>query len=267
MNGYEDDINSNYNEFDRLGNCMEAIDYSQIMTSGECATFYYIPPNPNGRQLAIPDIHGCSKTLRALIEKIELSKDDQLFLLGDYINKGPDEVGVIDCFLELMEQGYQLFPLRGNHEDVLISAHLEAKNRRGNTQELSCSGENRVLADGHRILPKYEPFFLSLPYYYELDNHFLVHAGFNLKASNPFDDLETMLWIPDFEYDGTGLGEKTIIIGHVSAMLQFIEDDVKKHAPLITLDNGCVYKHKWFRGNLLCLNLNDWHLYIQPNID
>ena len=39
---------------------------------------------------AISDIHGCLKSFQALLEKIDLKKEDELFLLGDYIDRGPD---------------------------------------------------------------------------------------------------------------------------------------------------------------------------------
>ena len=54
-----------------------------------------------GRRFAISDIHGCSMTFEALLSQIHLKKEDQLFLLGDYVNRGPDSAGVIDKILEL----------------------------------------------------------------------------------------------------------------------------------------------------------------------
>lgn len=45
----------------------------------------------------IPDIHGCLITFRHMVEKeINLQKNDQLFILGDFIDRGPDIKGVID---------------------------------------------------------------------------------------------------------------------------------------------------------------------------
>ena len=45
----------------------------------------------------IPDIHGCARTLHALIEdNIKPTKHDELYFLGDYIDRGPDSKGVID---------------------------------------------------------------------------------------------------------------------------------------------------------------------------
>ena len=45
---------------------------------------------------AISDIHGCLKTFKALLTKLDFSKQDELYLLGDYIDRGPDSKGVID---------------------------------------------------------------------------------------------------------------------------------------------------------------------------
>ena len=42
-------------------------------------------PQNTGRRFAISDIHGCGKTFIYLVEDIlNLKKDDQLFILGDF---------------------------------------------------------------------------------------------------------------------------------------------------------------------------------------
>ena len=71
----------------------------------------------------IPDVHGCSKTLRYVVEEmIRLQKEDILFLLGDLIDRGPDSKGVIDYIMGLEARGYNVTTLRGNHEDYLLKA-------------------------------------------------------------------------------------------------------------------------------------------------
>ena len=57
-------------------------------------------------RFAISDIHGCYKTLLALLDKIAFSKADELYILGDYVDRGPDSKGVIDHIFYLREQGY-----------------------------------------------------------------------------------------------------------------------------------------------------------------
>lgn len=222
----------------------------------------FIPKNINGRQLVIPDIHGCFATFKALLNQIKLTKNDQLFLLGDYINKGKDSKRVLDLIIKLQksqeENGYQIFPLRGNHEQMGIDDYEGIKTNRflDKTAEFSQLEYN---------------FVSSLPYFYELDDFFLVHAGFNLEIENPFLDFEPMLWKRDFAITNKEkvkyFYNKTIVTGHNPTFLDYILQDIDLKAPSICLDNGCVYDKKWFLGNLLCLNLDSSKLIIQENIE
>ena len=69
----------------------------------------------------IPDIHGHSGTLQALIEDhVQPSRTDTLYFLGDYIDRGPDAKGVIDYIIHLQQDGYNIRTLKGNHEDFLL---------------------------------------------------------------------------------------------------------------------------------------------------
>ena len=55
----------------------------------------------------IPDVHGCAKTLRSLIESfLKLTKEDDLYLLGDYIDRGLNSKEVLDYIMDLQGQGY-----------------------------------------------------------------------------------------------------------------------------------------------------------------
>lgn len=74
-----------------------------------------------GKRYAISDIHGCYKTFQRLVEEgIRLTKFDQLFLLGDYVDRGPSSKAVLDYIIGLMEEEFNIFPLRGNHENDLL---------------------------------------------------------------------------------------------------------------------------------------------------
>jgi serine/threonine protein phosphatase 1 len=47
------------------------------------------------RTFVVGDVHGCSKTFNRLLDVIGLEPTDTLYLLGDYIDRGPDSRGVI----------------------------------------------------------------------------------------------------------------------------------------------------------------------------
>ncbi len=56
----------------------------------------------------VPDIHGCLKTLKSLLEtRIELTRLDSIYFLGDYIDRGPDSKGVIDYIITLQNNNYK----------------------------------------------------------------------------------------------------------------------------------------------------------------
>jgi serine/threonine protein phosphatase 1 len=65
----------------------------------------------NGRLIAIGDIHGCFQEFAELLERLELTKDDQLILLGDLVNRGPDSGKVLD-----LARANRAISLLGNHE-------------------------------------------------------------------------------------------------------------------------------------------------------
>lgn len=78
------------------------------------------------RTFAIGDIHGCSKTFEKLLfEKINIQKTDQIFCIGDYIDRGENSKAAIDLILQLRQEGYSLFTLRGNHEQMLLDCLID----------------------------------------------------------------------------------------------------------------------------------------------
>ncbi len=70
----------------------------------------------NGRLIAIGDIHGCHQEFAELLERVALTKDDQLILLGDLVNRGPDSTKVID-----LARQHHALSLLGNHELRLLN--------------------------------------------------------------------------------------------------------------------------------------------------
>ena len=69
---------------------------------------------------AIGDIHGCYDQLLALMVKIPINfKRDTLVFMGDYIDRGPQSVEVVDYLIKLEKRVPGIIFLKGNHEDML----------------------------------------------------------------------------------------------------------------------------------------------------
>ncbi len=220
---------------------------------------------PKGRRLVISDIHGCSQSLQALLEKVKLSDDDQLFLLGDYVNKGPRNREVLDLLIELDKQSNTFFVL-GNHDLILLEYFTsEDDQRKAQLEELNGS-VFFDLPDSEKA--KYVNFLGDLHHYFISDEFILVHAGFNFNLQNPFLGREDMLNVRSFYYDGSKAMNKTIIHGHYPHPKSEIEQAIDEYQKVIPLDNGCVYyKDREEMGELLCLNLDSMELISQQNVD
>lgn len=63
---------------------------------------------------AVGDVHGCLEELKRLLDAVEFrSSCDQLWFVGDVINRGPDSLGTIRFIRDL---GDRAITLMGNHE-------------------------------------------------------------------------------------------------------------------------------------------------------
>lgn len=71
---------------------------------------------------AISDIHGYCDALKEALEHVDLSGDNQLVLLGDYIDYGPQSGGTLRYIHELQQRygSEKVLALRGNHEEAFL---------------------------------------------------------------------------------------------------------------------------------------------------
>jgi len=219
---------------------------------------------------AISDIHGCLKTFRELVESvIQLKKDDELYLLGDLVDRGPDSKGVIDYCWHLQKMGYQLKYLMGNHEQLMLEA---LTNNRSESIWLRNGGRETLrsfdAATINNIDPIYFDFLNSMGYYLELNDVILVHAGLNFSNKDPFEDKKAMLWSRHFEVESEKVNNKVIVHGHVPYPLSVIINQSLQKEKEISIDAGCVFKGiKEGMGHLVALELNEKKFFYQPNID
>ncbi len=74
--------------------------------------------NPNSRFLFISDIHADKELFKMALDKADFKDDDVLFIIGDVIEKGENNLELLDYLLELKEK-YQIYFLAGNCDEVL----------------------------------------------------------------------------------------------------------------------------------------------------
>lgn len=77
------------------------------------------------RYYCIPDIHGCSGLLKDALSFIYKNNPDggKIVFLGDYIDRGPDNLGVINIVMNPPEN-WEFVCLMGNHEEMFLQAYI-----------------------------------------------------------------------------------------------------------------------------------------------
>ena len=220
-------------------------------------------------RFAVTDIHGCALTLKALVQQqLKLKQEDELYILGDLVNKGPDSKGVIDYIKELQKQQYQVRCLRGNHDQMLLDAYHKgdkATNLSEVEKELTLNSFG--ITDFSELPKKYYKFLDKLEYYIELPDYFLVHAGFDFSKKDVFKDKDAMLNIRDYNVNWDILKNKRLLHGHTPTALYSVKKAITHNDQRINLDAGCVYYKNAPYGNLVALDLDTQQLHVQPNID
>jgi serine/threonine protein phosphatase 1 len=225
-------------------------------------------------EYAISDIHGCHKTFLQLLESIGLNLSDKLYLLGDLVDRGPDSKGVLDTIFKLIDQGFQVFCLRGNHDQMLLNACEIAED----FDTWTCNGGQAVLDNFGINHPRHIPepylqFLNKLPYFIDAGDYLLVHAGINFRKNYPLRDYEAMLWIRDWhkDYDPLKIDNKIIVHGHTPVSfddtLTMLENLESRR--VLDIDNGCVYSqfHGVGKGRLSAFDMTNRRIASEGNID
>ena len=225
------------------------------------------------RKIAFTDIHGCIQSFEALLDQVKPTKNDRLFFLGDYIDRGPDSKAVLDKLLALRQNGYHLTCLMGNHDQELLISLDDLERREfwlkrwGGNKTLESFGVNRPEA----IPAKYLNFLNELKWVHCEDDYILVHAGLNFYTEDPLlphpDMLTLRNWYHTTNYEW--LGNRKIIHGHSPKPREHIcerflaLDDFK----ILDIDAGCYAVHLPGLGHLCAFDMTNKELYFQKNTD
>lgn len=164
------------------------------------------------RRIVIGDVHGHYDTLIALLDAISPTSEDELYFLGDLIDRGPKSAQVVDL---VMRNKFQC--LRGNHEEMLLDVV--------GTGEVSVElYQSWLYSGGHATVDSYDSkipqehidWIKGLPLYLDLGDYWLVHAGVDPKIPLSRQSADQFCWIRD-DFHGADtpfFKNKLIITGH-----------------------------------------------------
>jgi serine/threonine protein phosphatase 1 len=197
----------------------------------------------------VGDIHGCLGMLQRLMQRIPWRPDvDRLIFLGDYIDRGEDSRGVIEAVMEISRTSERVDCLLGNHEKILLD-FIEGRDvttffLNGGTSTLN-SYRPFQQHYGEPLIPSAHVAFLkSLKTWIELDDYYVVHAGFRPGVELKNQSQEDLLWIRDSFIFSNYRFNKRVIFGHTPFAQPLVMGNK------IGLDTGAVYGNK-----LTCLEL------------
>lgn len=212
----------------------------------------------NGRRIFVGDIQGCREEFERLLSLLRFDPaSDELYLVGDVVNRGPDSLGSLRLARTL-----QARTVVGNHDVHLLRIHAGTRRpRRGDTLD--------ALLDAPDA-PALCAWLAAQPFVRALDDVYVVHAGLHpgwlepanvLQDSNPLaPDADAVFatevrycdaagrrpavdasdpgadFQPWFEhYDHARHGGRTVVFGHWAAR------GLVNLPYLRGLDTGCVW--------------------------
>lgn len=201
----------------------------------------------------VSDLHGCYEKYIKLLEIINLTAEDKLYILGDIIDRGDSGIKIL---LDIMKRK-NVIPMLGNHEHVaymvLSRLNVEVTEDNFDTQIdfntmrlynswVSENGGYNTLMEFeqlHHIKRKKVLEYISdFTVYEELNvngqDYILVHAGLgNFSKDKSLDEytLDELLW-ERMDYNKQYYDDKILVSGHT---------------PTCYIDNE--YMGKIYKGN------------------
>jgi serine/threonine protein phosphatase 1 len=209
---------------------------------GDRGGFLHYDGRVVGRTFAIGDIHGDLTALQTLFERLpELTADDTLVFLGDYIDRGPESAGVVKFVRELEDKGpAKVIALRGNHEDAWIqvidkgwpefimpraNGCLESyRSFKGEAipedDEIPQPKELQAMFEGAFFPKDVVKWMRTLRHFYEDEHAIYVHAGIKRTAGrfphpSEVSPPRALLWLRDRDFFENYRG-KLVVFGHTT---------------------------------------------------
>jgi serine/threonine protein phosphatase 1 len=198
------------------------------------------------RTFAVSDIHGNLNAFINALQAVSFKKSDRLIIVGDSIDRGSDSKGVLDQIITLKENNYNVNVLLGNHEKMLLDAHINNQKFMQwylNGGDATLKSFDTYYLEG--IPKKYLKLMSSFVYNLEIDNIIYVHASINMLLPDPYEDKHHLIWERD-PYDFLNedwLGNRIVIHGHTPKSKEVILKSVKEKHKIIGIDNGASYAH------------------------
>lgn len=171
------------------------------------------PNKTSQRRIVIGDVHGHYDGLMILLEAIAPEANDQVYFLGDLIDRGAQSAQVVNF---VQQSSYQC--LLGNHEQMLLNVLTKRSGYEQMHQAWLYNGGYATINSYKEATVPQEhiEWMLNLPTYLDLGDIWLAHAGVDPKIELAQQTAEQLCWVRDefLSIRQPYFADKLIIIGH-----------------------------------------------------
>lgn len=152
------------------------------------------------RYYCFPDIHGCYDVLKKALNFVyaENPNGGKIIFLGDYIDRGPNNAGVLDTVMNPPE-GWEFVCLLGNHEEMFMDSYREKTSfydvKAAN--ELSGYGPDAYIpySELHRYMKtEYIDWMKTLKVFHIEDKNVFAHAYYDDSYPPENQSRQVCIW-------------------------------------------------------------------------
>lgn len=227
--------------------------------------------------LIIGDIHGCIKTLEALLE--EFPDEKEIYTVGDLIDRGPGIKEVVQLCIDR-----DIKSVMGNHEHMFLDFLGEQKyyppniflENGGDVTLRSYPSEKNggdVTLEAYKsgVPESHLEYFKGMPYHIETDRCIITHAGVHpafdrVEDAHPTEEnmnahLPTCIW----NRQAVKKMDKLQIFGHTphsTNMFTHTTEQSLDIANCANIDTGCYYTTKFGKDYKHSVGLNSGYGYL-----
>ena len=233
----------------------------------------------------VSDLHGCFKSWLALLDQIQLTEEDSLYVLGDIVDRGPEPMAI----LQDMRGRCNVFPIAGKPDFAAFLA-LKSLTTELTDDSIQKMEENHDFEQmflwfsdgGSSTLKAFQnltqdeqqdilDYFQEFSFYEELElengkQYLLSHTGSDeICAGRPLEEIPVEAFLSGhLHYDRPYFSDRIWVTGHTpTRMIPGAESDRIYHSSNhIAIDCGCV-----FGGYLGAIRLEDGKEFYVKNLD
>lgn len=218
----------------------------------------------------ISDIHAHYELFEAMLQLIQFSEQDHLYILGDIVDKGPAPIPLIQKIMSMKNVTFLL----GNHEKMLLNAIEENDyilwyNNGGYYTESEIDKLDEIQYNSMMHFLKRAPYYKEI----EVNDHkfFLSHAQYtdvhaDVISEEAVNDI--LLWGRHVVLPPDDI---IAISGHTPTNHRTFDDGIQlpkiyHEKNYIDIDCGCAGLVFGLPGQLCCLRLEDMQtFYVEPS--